>query len=99
MEDDRALTKAEIIDSIQNRMGLSRKIISAVVDDLFEVIKSTLETGESVKVSGLGNFVVREKKARPGRNPKSGETMTIPPRRVLTFKPSQAIRQSLKREP
>ena len=92
------LTKADIVSAVQARMGFSRRITADVVDDLLEIIKETLEKGESVKVSGFGNFEVRDKKPRRGRNPQSGETITISARRVLSFKPSQVLRQALKNQ-
>lgn len=92
------LTKADIVNEVQSRLGLPRKKTAEVVDDLFNTIKDILETGESVKISGFGNFEVRDKKERPGRNPKSGEFVMIPARRVMTFKPSLKLRKAL-REP
>ncbi len=92
----KVLTKADIIETLQAKMGFSRKITAEVVDDLFEIIKDTLEKGESVKISGFGNFEVREKQARRGRNPQSGEEITISARNVLSFKPSQVLRKALK---
>jgi integration host factor subunit alpha len=92
----KVLTKADIVETLQAKMGFSRKLTAAVVDDLFEIIKETLEKGESVKISGFGNFEVREKQARRGRNPQSGEEITISARNVLLFKPSQALRKALR---
>jgi integration host factor subunit alpha len=97
--DNKVLTKADIIDALQAKMGFSRKVAAKFVDDLLETVKSTLETGESVKISGFGNFEVREKRARRGRNPQSGEEITIEARNVLTFKPSQSLRKELKNLP
>lgn len=95
---DNVLTKADIIDVVQEKMGLPRTAAARVVDDLFEIIKDALARGESVKISGLGNFEVRKKKERRGRNPQTGDDMTIEARTVLTFKPSQSIRKSLRNE-
>lgn len=93
---DNVLTKADIVESVRAKLGLSRMVTSQVVSDLFEIIKETLEKGESVKVSGFGNFEVREKKARRGRNPQSGDEITIEARSVVTFKPSKVLRKALK---
>ncbi|MEW6261441.1 MAG: integration host factor subunit alpha [Thermodesulfobacteriota bacterium] len=92
-----ALTKADIIEELHVKMGLSRKVTAQLVDDLLEVIKGTLAKGESVKVSGFGNFEVRDKKPRRGRNPRTSEEITISARRVVSFKPCGAMRQALKR--
>ncbi|MBW2060570.1 MAG: integration host factor subunit alpha [Deltaproteobacteria bacterium] len=89
------MTKADIVSAVQAKMGFPRRVTSSVVDDLFEIIKETLVKGESVKVSGFGNFEVREKKARRGRNPRTGEEITISARRVLKFKPSQVLRKAI----
>jgi integration host factor subunit alpha len=65
------------------------------VDLVFDLLKETLETGDKVKISGFGNFVIREKRSRKGRNPQTGEEIQISARRVLTFKPSQVLRKAL----
>ena len=90
------MTKAEIIDSVyENVGGFSKKDAAEVVEVVFDTIKVTLERGEKIKISGFGNFVVREKNSRIGRNPQTGQEITISARRVLTFKPSQVLKNSL----
>lgn len=91
-------TKADIVERIHERVGFSKKEASEVVDSVFEVIKQHLERGEKVKVSGFGNFVVHEKQPRRGRNPQTGETITIRGRRVLGFKASPMLKKSMNRE-
>jgi integration host factor subunit alpha len=93
----KTLTKAEFVESVYSRVGLSRRDSSEVVELLFECIKETLARGEAVKISGFGNFVVREKNARIGRNPQTGRDIEISARRVLTFKPSQVLKDILNR--
>ena len=89
------LTKARIIDDLREATGLPRADAATLVEGLLESMKEALEAGETVKVSGFGNFVVRTKHARRGRNPHSGEPITLPGRRVLTFKPSRVLRDEL----
>lgn len=97
--DDKVLTKAGIVDAVQSKMGLPRQTVAELVDDLFGIIRETLGQGENVKISGLGNFEVRDKKARRGRNPQSGESITISARRVVSFKPSGVLRKALRNKP
>ncbi len=89
------MTKADIVSQIQAKVGFSRQKTAEVVDDLFEIMKETLEKGEPVKISGFGNFEVRQKNARKGRNPQTGESIIIPQRRVLSFKPSQLLKKAI----
>jgi len=91
-------TKADIAGRIHQKVGFSKKEAGEVVDSIFEVIKQHLERGEKVKVSGFGNFVVHEKQPRRGRNPQTGETITIRGRRVLGFKASPMLKKSMNRE-
>jgi integration host factor subunit alpha len=90
-----AHTKADIIDDIVVRTGLDRKTASDGVETFMEIIKSNLSKNEDVSLSGFGKFHVREKRARRGRNPKSGEEITITPRRVITFSLSNVLRAKL----
>jgi integration host factor subunit alpha len=90
-----AHTKADIIDDIVVRTGLDRKTASDGVETFIEIIKSNLSKNEDVSLSGFGKFHVREKRARRGRNPKSGEEITITPRRVITFSLSNVLRAKL----
>ena len=89
------MTKAEIVVHIYERVGFSKKEAAEVVESIFEVIKARLERGEKVKISGFGNFVVNQKRPRKGRNPQTGEEITITGRRVLTFKSSQVLKKSM----
>lgn len=89
------MTKAEIVEQIYERVGFSKKESADLVEKVFEIIKETLERGEKVKISGFGNFVVREKNARKGRNPQTGEEILLEARRVLTFKPSLVLKNLL----
>ena len=80
------LTKAMIIDNIQNDLQYSKKESTDVVEDLLEIMKSSMENGEDVLISGFGKFCVKDKKQRRGRNPATGDDMMLDPRRVVTFK-------------
>lgn len=90
------MTKADIIEAVYEQVGgFSKKEAAEIVESVFKQIKDTLKDGEKIKISGFGNFIVREKKARIGRNPQTGEEITISARRVLTFKPSQVLKDVL----
>ena len=89
------MTKADIIESVYNKVGFSKKESAEIVELVFDTMKETLEKGEKIKISGFGNFIVREKKARIGRNPQTGEEIEISARRVLTFRPSQVLKNAL----
>ena len=87
------MTKAEIAKVIHERLGLSGKEAKQMVDAVLDVLRSTLERGEDVKISGFGHFMVRDKRPRRGRNPKTGEDMLIESRRVVTFRASQLLKK------
>ena len=90
------MTKADISDAIYNQIGgFSKREAADVVDKVLDVMKDTLAKGEKLKISGFGSFSVRSKHARKGRNPQTGETITIAPRRVVTFKASQMLKDRL----
>jgi integration host factor subunit alpha len=89
------VTKADIIESVYEKVGFSKKEASEIVEMVFDTIKETLERGEKIKISGFGNFLVRDKKSRVGRNPQTGEEIEISARRVLTFRPSQVLKNAL----
>ncbi len=89
------MTKADIVEHIYERVGFSKKESAELVERVFDIIKDTLARGEKVKISGFGNFVVREKNARKGRNPQTGEEIRLDARRVLTFKPSLVLKTVL----
>ena len=90
-----ALTKACIAEQIQQNMGYSKKDASDFVNLIFRMIKNTLINGEMVKISGFGNFTVKQKEKRSGRNPQTGETMDITARRVITFKSSLVLKDDI----
>jgi integration host factor subunit alpha len=87
-----ALTKADLVDTIHEKIGFSKKEAADMVELIFDTIKGALTEGDKIKISGFGNFVVREKRSRTGRNPQTGQAIEISARRVLTFKPSQVLR-------
>ncbi len=89
------MTKADIIESVYEKVGFSKKEAAEIVEMVFDTIKETLERGEKIKISGFGNFIVRDKKSRVGRNPQTGEEIEISARRVLTFRPSQVLKNAL----
>ncbi|MCZ6464422.1 MAG: integration host factor subunit alpha [Proteobacteria bacterium] len=93
------MTKADIVEMIYERVGFSKKESAELVETIFEVIKEALVKGEKVKFSGFGNFIVREKNARKGRNPQTGEEIQLAARRVLTFKPSLVLKTALNETP
>ena len=90
-----SLTKADIVERVYKEAGFSKKEAADLVDLVFKVIKDTLSKGEKVKISGFGNFSIRDKATRVGRNPHTGEAMDISARRVLTFKPSQVLKEDV----
>lgn len=90
------MTKADIIETVYEHLGgYSKREAAELVDLVFDTLKETLATQEKIKISGFGNFVVREKKARMGRNPQTKTPIEISARRVLTFKPSPVLKQTL----
>ncbi len=89
------MTKLDIVTSLYERLGFSKRECANIVDTFFEIIKKTLATGENVKISGFGNFVVKEKKSRRGRNPQTGAEIEISKRRVLNFRLSQVLKDEI----
>lgn len=89
------MTKAEIVETVYEKIGFSKKEAAEIVEMVFDTMKQTLERGEKIKISGFGNFVVRQKRPRIGRNPQTGEEIEITARKVLTFKPSQILKMAL----
>lgn len=89
------MTKIDIIKNVNEKLGFSKKDSTSIVESVFEIIKDSLAQGEKIKISGFGNFVVKEKKSRRGRNPQTGEEIEISSRRVLNFKASQVLRKAL----
>ena len=90
-----ALTKIEIVNSIADQIGYSKNRSSKIVETLLEIIKKSLESGDDVLISGFGKFCVKDKKARKGRNPATGEDMMLAPRRVVTFKCSGQLKDKI----
>jgi integration host factor subunit alpha len=88
-----ALTKADMAERLFEELGLNKREAKEMVEKFFEVIRISLENGEQVKLSGFGNFDLRVKNQRPGRNPKTGEEIPISARRVVTFKAGQKLKQ------
>ena len=89
------MTKADIVERIYEKVGFSKKESAELVETVFDLIKNTLEEGDKIKIAGFGNFVVKEKADRRGRNPQTGEEITISARKILTFKPSQVLKASI----
>jgi integration host factor subunit alpha len=92
------MTKAEVVRIICEKMGFTPKESTEIVDQVFGILKETMEDGKKIKISGFGIFVVRQKRPRKGRNPKTGEEMVISGRRVVTFKPSTVLRKALNKK-
>ena len=90
-----ALTKADIFEAVQSELGFPKKQSADIIESLIESIKSTLESGEDVLISGFGKFCVNEKCQRRGRNPATGEDLMLAPRRVVTFKCSGKLRNRI----
>jgi integration host factor subunit alpha len=90
------MTKADIVQAVYTKLGgFSKKEAADLVDQVFDSMKETLGRGEKIKISGFGNFVLRDKRQRQGRNPQTGEPIVITARRVLNFKASQLLKQAL----
>ncbi len=90
------LTKSDIVENLNNEIGLNKREAKELVDMLFNDIKNLLSEGHEVKLSGFGNFQLRDKSSRPGRNPRTGEDVEISARRVVTFKSGHKLRESVK---
>jgi len=88
-----ALTKAEMAENLCTKFDMNKRDAKELVENFFEEIRVALEQGEAMKLSGFGNFELREKGERPGRNPKTGEDIPISARRVVTFRPGQKLKQ------
>ncbi len=87
-----ALTKADMAEHLFEKLGMNKRDSKELVESFFEEVREALESGEQVKLSGFGNFDLREKNERPGRNPKTGEDIPIKARRVVTFRPGQKLK-------
>ena len=88
-----ALTKADMAEKLFQELGLNKREAKELVEMFFEEVRVSLETNRQVKLSGFGNFDLRDKSQRPGRNPKTGEEIPITARRVVTFRPGQKLKQ------
>jgi integration host factor subunit alpha len=89
------VTKADIVENVREKVGVAARESAEIVELIFDTMKQTLERGEKIKLSGFGNFIVRAKHARRGRNPQSGAPLEIAARRVLTFRASQLLKDAL----
>ncbi len=89
------MTKIDVIENIYEKLDLPRKEVAKVVESAFDIIKETLQQEDKLMVTGFGDFIIRNKKARRGRNPRTGSDMVISPRRILTFKPCPMFKASL----
>jgi integration host factor subunit alpha len=89
------MTKADLIDNLYEKIGISKTESAMIVEQIFEIIRVAFERGEKVKISGFGNFNIRSKKVRRGRNPQTGDDMQISARTVLTFKASPLLKRAL----
>ncbi len=89
------MTKKDLVDKISMTTEFTQKESAAIVECVFDLIKATLEDGEKLKIAGFGNFEVKEKTTRRGRNPQTGDVIEIAARKVLTFKPSQVLKQTI----
>ena len=90
------LTKSDIVEDLNNEIGLNKREAKELVDMFFNDIKNLLSEGHDVKLSGFGNFQLRNKSARPGRNPRTGENVEVSARKVVTFKSGQKLKESVK---
>lgn len=95
LSDTNTLTKAELAEALFDRVGLNKRESKDIVETFFDSIRESLEKADNVKLSGFGNFQVRDKPARPGRNPKTGEVIPISARRVVTFHASQKLKLAI----
>ncbi|RII31408.1 MAG: integration host factor subunit alpha [Geobacter sp.] len=89
------MTKADLVEKLHISTGFSKKEAADMLESVLAIMKNTLETSDKLKISGFGNFEIKNKTDRRGRNPQTGETITIAARRILTFKPSPLLRQAI----
>ena len=92
---EKTITKADIVEHLHEQLGLNKTESKQLIEDFFDEIKKSLEKNEDVKLSGFGNFELIDKKPRPGRNPKTGEEVTISARRVVTFRAGNKLRKKI----
>jgi integration host factor subunit alpha len=91
------MRKTDIASELYEKVGISKKEAAEIIEVVLNTIKGVLQQGQSVKIAGFGNFIVRNKRARKGRNPKTGEEIGITPRKVVTFRPSQVFKKYVNR--
>ena len=91
-----AITRAKLAETLFNEWGLNKREAREFVEEFFEEISNALEMGKDVKLSSFGNFTLRQKKARPGRNPRTGEEVNVSARRVVTFRPGQKLKERVR---
>ncbi len=91
------MTKIDIVDKIYEKVGFPKSEVTKIVETVFDIMKETLQREDKLLISGFGNFIIRKKSARRGRNPQTGVTLEITSRRVLTFKPSPVLKDSVNR--
>ena len=89
------MTKADLVENVYLKTGFSKKESAEIVEMVFDIMKTTLEDGDKIKIAGFGNFVVKDKATRRGRNPQTGAEIEISSRRILTFKPSQVLKAAI----
>ena len=92
------MTKADLVERIFEKIGLSKKEAQEIIEILFDTMKQTFVEGESLKIPGFGTFNVRQKTARRGRNPKTGDDLEITPRKVITFRASNQLKEGLEKQ-
>jgi integration host factor subunit alpha len=92
------MTKADLTEDVYLKTGFSKKESADIVEMVFDLMKTTLESGEKIKLAGFGNFVVKQKATRKGRNPQTGDEIEISSRKILTFKPSQVLKAAINEE-
>ena len=97
-DNTQTITRGDLVEELYNQLGLSRRECKALVEQLLEEMSKALIAGDSVKISSFGSFLVRDKKQRVGRNPRTGELATITPRRVLSFRASAMLKQKMNHE-
>jgi len=89
------MTNADLVENVYLKTGFSKKESAEIVEMVFDIMKTTLEDGDKIKIAGFGNFVVKDKATRRGRNPQTGDEIEISSRRILTFKPSQVLKAAI----
>ena len=92
------ITKNSLVEVIHDEVGLNKREAKEFIEEFFEMIKNTLEEGNDIKFSGFGNFILRDKVARPGRNPKTGEIIYVPQKKKVSFKMSKHLKQEINKE-